>query len=105
MKPIANRAEGMPVSVPKLVPEIRHRKVTNVYMAVVDLGGDDEIVHTLATRRRGKRLPLVAIDEQALAVLKRYCQQVATESGETVSIICFTDRKLYASYSPVTTGN
>jgi len=82
----------------------RRRKVSEIYLAVIDHGGDGEGVYTV-TGPNNERLPLVALDKAALSVLRRYSQQVANERQDTVSIICFTARQLYESFRPVATGD
>jgi len=76
---------------------------TEVYMAVFDDGGHETIIEIRVTDN-GK-LPLVAIDEKGLAILQQFSQQTADKTGQTVSIICFTGRQLYESYSPSATGD
>jgi hypothetical protein len=79
-------------------------KLTDVYVAVSDQG-DGEDIFTVNVGRRGQRLPIVAIDQRGLSVLRKYCQQLADETGHTVSIICFTSRRLYESLAPIATGD
>jgi hypothetical protein len=79
-------------------------KLAEVYVAVTDRG-DGEDIFTVNVGREGQRLPIVAIDQRGLSVLRRYCQQLADETGQSVSIICFTSRRLYESLAPVTTGD
>lgn len=86
----------------RVAPRLR-LKVSEVFMAVLEQG-DQESVFTVVTPRN-VRLPVVALDRTALAVLQRYAQSMADETGQTVSIICFTDRSVYESFRPSATGD
>ena len=80
------------------------RQATKVYMAVFsDEDGDESVVQLVASEE--VRLPLVALDDRALEVLRKFSQQTADESGQTVSIICFTSRAVYESFRPSATGD
>jgi hypothetical protein len=87
----------------RLIEDQRRRKLSKIYIAVIDHGDKEGICTVLLPN--DERLPLVAIDEKALAVLRNYSQQVANETGKTVSIICFTGSRLYESFTPVATGD
>lgn len=78
-------------------------KVTEVFMAVVGQpDGEGENLFAVAAPNQAW-LPLVAMDRKSLAILKKFSQNVANARGETVSIICFTDRRVHESVMPVVT--
>jgi len=77
--------------------------VAEVYMAVFPIDGGEQVF--TAVTPQGVRLPVVALDKNDLGVLKKYAQNIADETGETVSIICFTARQLYESFRPSATGD
>lgn len=87
----------------RIAEEPRPRKVTQVYMAVAESDAGEGVYTILGPN--DERLPLVALDAGALSVLRTYAQSVANDTGKTVSIICFTDRRLYERFPPVTTGD
>lgn len=81
----------------------RRRKVDQVFVAVSDLG-DGEQIYTVPGPN-GEMLPIVAVNQRALGVLRRYAQSAANQSGKAVSIYSFTRRSLYDTVAPVATGD
>jgi len=80
------------------------RRLTEVYLAVFsDQDGDENVIQV---RTPGDvLLPLVAIDRKALGILQKFAQDTADQTGQSVSIICFTDRTVYESFRPTATGD
>ena len=86
----------------RITHRVRRNKVTRVYMAVTDYEPDEGILKVSGPHNI--QLPLVALDERSLPALERYAQNVANELGRKVTIICFTNRRVCESFSPVSTG-
>ena len=81
------------------------RKITKVYLAVTDMDdATSEGVYTVPAPRK-ERLPVVAIDDKDLEILREWAQSEADATGKTVNIICFTSRSLHEIFHPVTTGD
>lgn len=82
----------------------RSRTIEKIYLAIGD-HGDGEGVYTVPGQEEDERLPMVAVDDTGLSILKKLSQDIATSSGKTVSIICFTTRVLHDTLPPLTTGD
>lgn len=78
-------------------------KETQFFMAVWNQDGHETTIQIRVTDNGS--IPLVAVDPEGLAVLRRFAQAVANKYDENVNIICFTGRQLYESYSPSATGD
>ncbi len=76
-------------------------RLRKVYLAVAN-SDEGEGVYAVAGAN-GERLPLLAIDQGGLKRLKTYSQHLANSSGQTVSIICFTERSAHATFRPSAT--
>jgi hypothetical protein len=88
----------------RVEPRLRRPQVRELFIAVVGDDPQSEQIYTIPGPN-GILLPLVAMDERSLAVLKNYAQQVANNSGRIVRIISFTKRTLHDTVHPVTTGD
>jgi len=88
----------------RVVEQVRRAKVAEVFLAVIGEEGAGEGVAYITGPNR-ERLPLVALDRRGLSILRQYSQEVANRRGETVSIICFTSRRLHDRVRPLATGD
>lgn len=93
----------MPKSKLSIIPEAKHRKVEGIYL-VLSENGDGEEVYVIHGPD-DQLLPLVAIDDDAVAVLTDYAQDAANNSGKIVSIIRFTRETVYETVRPLSTGD
>lgn len=87
----------------RIAPKARRQKVNEIYL-VVSGHGSGEAVYTI-TGPGGEQLPLVGLDQDAVAILKVYSQRVADESGKIVRIVRFTGRTLCETVRPLSTGD
>ena len=102
----ADRECKVPTQIKELrvVEQVRRAKVAEVFLAVIGEEGAGEGVAYITGPNR-ERLPLVALDRRGLSILRQYSQEVANRRGETVSIICFTSRRLHDRVRPLATGD
>lgn len=76
--------------------------VEDVYIAISDHDGGEGIYTIIGPS--GEKLPLVAVDDKGLEILRQFSQEAAEESGKSVSIIRFTGRSHYETFRPLATG-
>ena len=79
-------------------PEPQEGALTTVYLAVTSQDGAESVFTVLGPG--GEKLPLVALGDAALVVLRDYSQILANRTGRTVNIVSFSGRADLDSISP-----
>jgi hypothetical protein len=80
-----------------------HELTGPVYLLVCDNGSGEEVFQL--PNADGNELPLVAVDKNGLQILRHLAQEFANRFNRSASIISFTQRALYETVRPVTTGD